>query len=265
MTQDELTRLLRDWAAERPADVKRLDSLAARIHEGVVRGDGPAWAEGEQCRRLRSLLWGRLAFAGLGAAAALTAVWVAALLGRQTDSPSATTPVELALVSEPELAANARVFSEAERLFDGSLQWVANSEREVRMGVLPGDGMQAADSEPLLVRFVVVGRTTGERSWRKVWQADIVARAEQVIETVPETSRDNRISLWLHPMKDGGVVIDSRIVLRSPVHASCVTSDVLRPGRPAEVLSVKREDGEYRVFQMAAALTGAGAVEEVRP
>ena len=96
MTRDRLTNLLRDWAAGHMPDKKRLDDLAGRIHDAVARSGRAGWTEEERPGRLWGVSWARLAYAGLGAAVALLAVWGSALFDRQGGGPAAPAPRALA-------------------------------------------------------------------------------------------------------------------------------------------------------------------------
>ena len=253
MARDRLTNLLRDWAAGHMPDKKRLDDLAGRIHDAVARSGRAGWTEEERPRRLWRVSWARLAYAGLGAAVALLAVWASALFDGEGGGPAAPAPSDLARVPRADRHAGARIFAEVERLFGGKLQWVADSADDFRLGLSSYD-VSPEQAEPFLVRIVVVSRAAGERSWRRAWDTTILARPNEWLEVQPEADGRNHISLWLHPMPDGTVAVESGLRLRHPIETSCTTTGVLKPGRPTRVLTLSVGGIEYQVFQSVAAL-----------
>jgi hypothetical protein len=75
-----------------------------------------------------------------------------------------------------------------------------------------------------------------------------------LVEAVPDPKLDNRLLLWAYVVSDGKVAIDSSIRLTTPIRASVDVTNVLTPGKPANVFSLKTEDAEYRIFQVVTPL-----------
>jgi len=256
--KDKLDKVLRDWASRGAAEQERLDRLATDIC-GALRREGPSRAtEAPLPQRSRSV-WGKLAYAGMGAIAALVVaavLWSA--LAIDTERHNGNGVGATVMLSAPEVRTNARLFQETELLFPTSLQWVTNTDREFQVGLASPGQVADVSARPVLVRVVIVARRTGGSAWRKVWGVDVVVRAEELIEVTPDSASGNRIALWAYPLADGMIAVDSKLTFRTPVSATCTTSDVLTPGRPSQVLSLKANGAEYRVFQMVVLLPHKG-------
>ncbi len=277
MTREKLDELLTQWAARHAADDRHTQKLADRIVDRLSREDPPGLYVTTE-RRAPSAPRRKWAYAAIAASAVLllvaTALLVSYLSGRNGErSPGndgnqvvTPTPAELGAatllaatkVAPPEIEAGARLFREMEILFADDLRWVADSDSKVRLGVHQVSGGQVAGATPLLIRVLLVQRRPGETSWRKILETDVLTRTQERVEAVPDPELDNRLTLWAHVLPDGKVAVDSSIRLTSPIHASVDVTNVLTPGQPRRVFSLKTEDGEYRLFQVVAPLPTPG-------
>ncbi len=155
-----------------------------------------------------------------------------------------------------QLATQARVYREMQTLFPNQLQWVAQSGRDVRLSVSDTGDSEAKST--VVVRTVVVSRNTGETAWRKEWATDVLMRAEERVEVTLGADATNKLTLWAYPVADGRTALDSGLDLGAPVRLSSSFSNVLRNGEPTQVLSLKMQEIEYRVFQTIESLSKQG-------
>ncbi len=236
---DTIDNLLRDWAARHEPDGDRRRRLEARILR-AYRSDhraspaGPQWIDRGHC-----LLW---------FAAGATAAFAAAVLWRgdgTTGDPLAALLAEERSHFADRRPALARIFCETERLFGAKLQWVAQSGRGAELGVsdLPDD------AATLAVRLTLVARRDGTREWKRIWEADVVARTDGMLELAPDGNPANRVALWMHRLEGGGALVESRLMLASPVRFSAETSEVLPFGDSRNTARVRCGDTEYLLLQ----------------
>ena len=248
MTRDKLDKVLKQWAAAHATSEEHARKLADQIGDELTAGGSPV---------LDPAVDGRVpiphrrkpAYAALGIAAALLIAATVSLLSRW-----ASVPEDLASIGPSELQASARLFHEMEMLFADDLRWVADSDNEVRLGVRPVSGGPIARATPLLIRVLVLQRNSSEASWHEVMKADVLTRSQELVEVVPDPKLDNRLLLWAYVIPDGKVAIDSSIRLTTPIRASVDVTNVLTPGKPANVFSLETEDAEYRIFQVVTPL-----------
>ena len=247
--KDGLDNLLQGWASRRAADDARIAGLQERIKTSVRRQDRLSVAPPRIAWR-----WGvlpRLAYAGFGAAVA--ALVIAVVAGRPSTPPSVQA-AGLAGISESQTRVFGSLFGEADRLFGDHLRWIAQSDRDVNLGVDAASSDVSSQGGPLVVRVTVVARSVGEDTWREVWDAHVMARAEDRIELAPDPDTGNRLTLWIYPLADGHVAMDSRLHMDSPIHVRSESSEVLQEGKPFRVLALTEGETEYRVYQTVVAL-----------
>ncbi len=254
-----LNELLKDWATSATgASDDHLERLGSRISQELARTEQAALHREPRTQR-GTTRWPRLAFAGLAVAAAVAVgivLWPRNAPSRATTDDIA--PATLAEVSASELRRSARLFHETATLFPHSLEWIADSEEDVRLGLAGGRRAIDLTQPRMLIRLVVVCRREGDNHWTRVWSTDILAHAEQLVKAAPDPRRNNSFVFWLLPLEDGNIAVDLRIVLRSPIRAACETTDVLEPGKPSQVFSLKARGSEYRVLQVVVKLPDEG-------
>jgi hypothetical protein len=252
VTPGDLDSLVRAWAARRTPSEEHARELADRIHGELPRGRLLALGDGPPTPPALRL---KLRYAALGAVGALLAAGcVLLLIGQRLLPARDAAACRIPEFTKSEIAAKSQLFREIESLFADQLRWVEDSAAGVRLGIAPAPGGAVADPRPILIRVVVVCRSAGERSWRKLLATDVLAHCEEVVETPPDAKLANRLSVWAYPLQDGLLAVDSRIRLVTPLCASANVSAILTPGKPTQVLSVQTDEAEYRVFQMAVPL-----------
>ena len=141
-----------------------------------------------------------------------------------------------------------RIFCETERLFGSKLQWVALSGGDAELGLAD----HSAEGEPLVVRVVVVSRPIGTIAWERLWEAEVVARANGILELVPDGRPDNHLALWLYRLEDGSALVESRLTLRTPVVMKTETSEILTFGATHKVSRLQQGGVEYLLLQTVA-------------
>ena len=249
-----LDNLLRDWAACHEPDEAGRRQLEARVllaARQAVHDGRPAPAPAPTAHRstpgqAHHLLWFA---AGMAATLLVAGIW--------HFLASAHDPLTSPLSEERGLFAGrrrsmARIFRETEQLFGSNLQWVAQSGSEAELGVseTPSGGA------PLVVRLVIVARPLDDGAWRRLWEAEVVARANATLELTPAGRPDNRLTLWLHCLEGGVALVESRLRLHAPVAIEAETSEVLKFGATRKVTRVLHEGVEYLLLQTVAPADG---------
>ena len=265
MTRDDLDKLLEQWAVQHATDAGHADALADRIVDGLSR-DGSPNLNVTAAQGARSILPRKYLYPALAASVALMILVGGLLLrsgpsrnggGLLTGSPGEEAAA-LAAVARSDIEAGGRLFREMEDLFADELRWIAESGSNVRLGIHQVSGGQVAGATPLLIRVLVVQRRRGATSWQKILENDVLTRTQERVEAVADARLGSRLELWAHVLPDGKVAVDSSIRLTSPIHASVDVTNVLTPGQPTRVFSLKTEDGEYRIFQVVVPLPSPG-------
>ena len=246
-------QLLREWGARPASDPARLRALEERIVAAYRAGAQPNGSRGRNDSddrnasnvkhfgvRRRNLL----CFVAGIAATLLAVVLVQGVQYRRHD-------LTLLLCEEGSLFAGrkpamARVFCETERLFGSNLQWVAQSGRSAELGLVDDPVVKG---RPMLVHLSVVARRAGDQGWQRIWQADVVARTDGVVELTPDGISGNHIALWLHRLDDGKMFVESRLELCRPLKMEAETSEVLTFGAARDVTRIRHGDTEYLLLQ----------------
>lgn len=249
--------LLRQWAERQAPGPARLRALEARIvaayrdHAQIAAPSNPR--DGADTRHFVARRRGLLCFvAGIAATLLAIALWQVTAAHRRDLTPLLREEGGLFAGRQPALS---RVFCETERLFGTNLQWVAQSGRNAELGL--ADEPTGA-GKALIVHLSVAARRAGDGpKWRRVWQADVVARADGVVELAPDALPGNRVALWLHRLDDGRAFVESRLELKSPVRMQTESSAVLTFGASRDVMRVRHGDTEYLLLQTVSPTGGA--------
>lgn len=241
-TDTNMDRILKEWAeARRPAD-DRLGRLANRIR-GEIVACRYAQDAGTVPARL-GLLLSRAAYVAMGFILALTLamVWVRHM-------PGAGEVASLAAISAQRAATGGELFAEMERLFAQDFRWMAESGGDLGIGVEALPGGAGRQTVPALVRLTLVTRAEGQKTWRLVWKTDVIVQGEDRVEISPNHATDNRVALWVCPLDDGKVAVDSVVCLKAPIQIGGRLGTVVSQGVPVEVMTGRSAGTEYRVFQ----------------
>jgi len=245
---DKLDDLLENWAHGRKSSDQQLVELARRIssklsyaqtHRVVKRGFISP----------RIHIFKRLAYASLGLAAALV-VWISLPRNQnllEESAQLAPTLQTLAGISHSRMTSGSRLFDELDRLFNGDLHWVMESNDDMGMGI---EAAQPHDHEsPALVRITVLARREGARQWATAWQGDVLLRGQERVEVVPNADPSNKLGLWLFPLEDGKIAVDTSLSLNLAARLTTEISSIITPGEVVELDISRHDDREYRILQ----------------
>jgi hypothetical protein len=239
---DRLDTLVRDW--RRRQDVRSdTTALASRVAAAVRADDGLGSPEVRQRPHGR---WPeRTAWFTAGIAAAVA---VAVLLrSADRDDTAADWPPSVKFAAA-QVAEKAAVAAGMEETFADGFAWVAEHDSRIDVGLAPGE--PPVRGTPLAVRIVVLSRREGDAEWRPIWQSDVVARSEQVVDVAAGTAGNGRLRLWMHELSDGAIAVEGDLALAEtlpPVTASF--GSVQRPGEPQRVTGRRTIDIEWQVIQ----------------
>jgi hypothetical protein len=242
---DPTSTRLRQWADRKKAGTEHLASLQRRIATDAAR----CHAAANEDEPVVVPFWSKLAYAGLGAA--VTAVVFLAGLQHLAKQPAtlADDTIHLGSITPRQLENSRKFFTEMERLFPLELRWVAQSDGQVALGVESVPDTPVSDSKPVAVRVLVLSRKAGDTAWRQAWNADLIVRGQDRVEVVPDRLADNKLTLWIYPLEDGKLAVDTQVDLHLPVTLATRLDTVVIPGQPWEVASMTIDGTEYRVLQ----------------
>ena len=244
---------LREWAARRQASQAHLDSLATRTVTEAARRRFVA---------IEPMPAGSQFLARLGYA--LTGAIVAGLVivfGLQRGAPGlagdeAGGALRQAVPTPGQISTIARLYAETVRLFPRRLRWIAQSNGDMGLGVEATEESWIADAPPMLVRLVIVSRTGRDTAWRPVWSTDVVLRGEDMAEIAPNRNAANKVALWVYPLQNGKVAVDTAVELDKPLRFASRQSAVVTAGQPTPVATVRLGDVEYRLIQTVERMNG---------
>jgi hypothetical protein len=237
--------LIREWAKQSEPTDEHIETLKRRV-AGKLSYVQPASAE------VRSMstamhVFSRLAYTALGAVAVAILFALPRLSDRNGDRSAANAAASMANISESRVEMGELLFKEMDRLFNGNLRWVAESNGDIGMGVetLPGQH----DAVPALVRVTVLSRQKDTTTWSTAWQSDVVLRGQDLVEVAPNAKTANKLSLWVFPLEDGKIAVDTSLSLELSGRLAAQVSSVIAPGETTQLAAVYENDTEYRVFQ----------------
>jgi hypothetical protein len=260
MKKRSIDALLRQWADEQEPHKEQMDALRSRIagkatmiipaSEAASRASAPPSASGRH-------IWRSLSSAVVGAVACLLVIVVINRIGGSGGASSSSEHSDPSVISHCRIATGVKLFEEMDRLFNGNLRWVAESNGEMGIGV--EEEREQLDTPPALVRLTVMARSVGASEWREVWQSDVMVREQDLVEVSPGHSSDT-VSLWVFPLEDGNISIDTTVAINTPIQIQASESTVATPGMPIQVASVTEQGTEYRVYQTVVLLEQGGGV-----
>lgn len=265
---EQLDQLLRDWAAQHAADARTLDRLHGSIcqaleHGGPAAGETPSAPESTVAASRQT--WPhRTVWFSLGAAVALLLVISLSVFFSpgapevaRPDPPNSEDETLLAEITSEQLAHEKQLFAELERIFGGQLQWVAESDGSIELGIDPDAAAEpGTDAKPVTMRFTVAKRRPHEHEWQVVWAVNLVARNEQVVQYRPDNADSPSLSVWTFALPDGKIACDATLSFDGDAGLHLTTSDLQSPGEVAESASTQEDGVEYRVFQAIQLLSG---------
>lgn len=102
---------------------------------------------------------------------------------------------------------------------------------------------------------IAVSRGIGETNWKQVWAACAIVQGQELVEISPNESGNSRLSLWVYPLADGKVAVDSTLALHTPEALNSTVTAVLGQNVPSELLYKQSGDAEYKVIQTVKVLS----------
>lgn len=248
--KDELDTILQKWAAGKAKSEDSLRELTNRIILEVSR------IEYEEYQNVSMVIpfFGKLGYAGLGAMVGIL-MCLFYLRVPLASVPATEQLVNASMLSDSEIAKKTRLFGEVERLFPDNLRWIAESDGDVGVGVETTEGAVKQQAVPVLVKLTALSRGVGEKNWRSVWATCVVVRGQELVEIRPNKLKENNLTLWVYPLADGKVAVDSNLALNSPVSLNSSMTAVVGQNIPSEVLYKRSGDVEYKVLQTVKVLS----------
>ena len=256
--EERLDQVLRDWASQHRPAPDRLETLGKRILDAA---EGSAGSHAPR-RPTRTAWAGRLVWFAAGVAAAVVAAavvlhfWTPKQPGDSDHRPVATTdqiPAEAEL-DAVQLARRARLFGEMRRMFAGNLSWVAESNGDVLLGVEAQARPSPDDGKPIVIRLLVMMRKPGETTWARQQTIDLILRDQEFVELAPSAGWNRNLAVWAFRLPDGRIAVDTSLGISAAGAQPASYSGVQAPEVPRQILELKSDEAEYRVFQTVAVL-----------
>ncbi len=253
---NDIDSLLREWGKRQSVDQNHLNRLQRTVTQRA--------AELPPRRNRPNRLWYKRSvlerhfLAGLAALAAVAVICYFVGMHRIWPAPDPD-PVAVApqAMTLADLRRHTMLFESVQELFDDQWRWVAQSDGDIEMEIHPLPGGVAERSQPVLVRLTILSRKTADKEWHKAWETDVMIRSEEFLDLPLDAAVGNRLQLWVHPLGDGNMVVDTGIALERLSKTKMQACNLLKEGKPAEILAVRGAGSEYRVFQEVMLLTSA--------
>lgn len=241
----QLDQELKDWSESKRADQDHLTKLANSIHKNVVEARMDVLAD----EYPGNILGLKVAYAGLGAAVASIIFLLVGVVSNGPSPEPGTPSPQYATISAKDVQTSSTLFAEMEKMFSERLKWVAESNGDVGLGIESVPDAELSGSVPMLVRLVVVAQDQTTDESRTVWQADVLVRGEEFVEISPNRGADNKLGLWVYPLEDGKIALDTSLSLDAPVRLESRANRIASRGKPEEIMCLHTDGIEYRVFQ----------------
>jgi len=188
-------------------------------------------------------------FAGIAAC-----LCFAFLLGTRFNKNETAAPVPLSknnfahitTLSNSEIAKLKRIVSEIDYLFPEGVKSITQENcGDIKINT---EKKQSLDNimEKVLIRYIVLKRSSGEKKWKKVYVSNIVANPGEPIQLEGDCSG----SLWIYPADQNIYAMQSDLKIRANgefISLKYIGGQHLRTSRV--VKDIKNPDAEYKVFQ----------------
>jgi len=240
---NKLGDMLREWAGKQNPSSEHMAKLASRIRTEIAQ-DRFADAGSDS----KIAIGGRLAYLVLGSALAL--VIMIALVNSAPVKPVAADDSSLAAITPKKLQDKIMLWNNISDVFNHNLKWICESNGDVGVGVdTLASEESKGDARPIMVHMTTLARKAGETQWKSVWGADMLLGDSQLVEVIPGKESNNKLCLWVFPLEDGKIAVDSSVTLDMPSRVSSTKSYVAEPGKPVEIVNMSDGDMEYKVYQ----------------
>lgn len=246
---------LKEWAKRRQPGQDLLDGLASRV---VTEAARHRYQGRESGHTVRGGVWFKLGYAMAGAAGAVLvcALWFG-LLKTSVPAGNGGDLARLTSPTEAQMDAARKLFAETTRLFPQQLRWIAQSNGEIGLGVESDPNRKGSTEPALFVRLVMVKRSVGETRWTQAWTTDVVLRGEELVEVEPRRKMNDKLALWVYPLDNGKVAVNTAVVMVHPLPMNKRTDVVVGMGEPSEIASSRQGNEEFKLLQIVERLDAA--------
>lgn len=240
--------ILRAWAQRQTIDPERLERVRHTARDRIAAERQSPHQARKRCRHVA--LPGAIALAA--ALLIIARIWTPSDPQRPEKSGICVTDSGDSgrLLSNADSIRAAVLADSLQQLFANEWRWVAQSDGNIEIETLMPDAMTDRKTpQSALVRFVVMTRPRGEKNWQKAWETDVLMRSEDFLDFKPDPALDNRLQLWVYPLEDGKVAVDTGIALERPIQVTTQAQNLVNQGKPVEILALTTDAAEYRVMQ----------------
>ena len=259
--KDQLKTVLKDWSVHQAPTAERMEQLTTQITRAVHQEPSPARGT-ERARFILLPVWGRFAYAALGAAAAVVLLLgifrfdLRGTAGSEGDVFAADGNGLTDKVAQEKLT----LFREVNAMFGQRVRGVVEAGNNMMIDVA-GDRTEAQlNAAPIIVvQMKMVTRQAGSTKWTPVWSTDIITRGEELVEKSSDSKDGNKMLVWAYPLEDGTIAVDSTLDMIAPLKVKWTGSSVLTPGKSVRVQSATAGSQEYQILQSARVLGKPGA------
>jgi hypothetical protein len=119
-------------------------------------------------------------------------------------------PITIAALKSQELRSRGRLFREFDDLYDGRVLWMAEVNDRIEVG-LDREAPSVSAGQPVVVRLVLMTRPRDDRDWIPQEQVDVMARTAQVVDVALPQNPVDRLTLWIHRLPDGRLMVDTNL------------------------------------------------------
>jgi hypothetical protein len=261
---DQLDRLLKDWANRTASGAEDLEVLQTRIDE-ARDADTPPGVE----LAIQRSLHGRWRIVACVTAAA--AVLVVAVALRQHVVPdgavgSGMKPISNAAMQYPNplplntwtIDQHAELLAKFREVFGDDLTWIVQEGGQISVGLQETrSAKRAANGEFVTVQLMLWARPINndgrEQFWRQLESFNIVTGSEELVEAHMNEDGKMQLRVWAFPVDDDLISIDVQYQT-ADLSGVIIESSSLQPaGRDNYriILSFEKDGMEYRLYQIA--------------
>jgi len=247
---DSIDRLLRQWAEAQQPDVGHMDELRSQVldtlDDTLALEQVSTAATGVAA--MRSRLEHRWPL--LKSCFAVTAILLVTLTVRflfldsavpkpgPVDDESAT----LGSLESKDVRSRGLLFREFDDLYDGRVLWIVEVNDDIEVG-LSENPQNVTAGRPAVVQLVLMARNETDQKWILQERVDLLVRTDEVVDVFLANHRIKRLTMWIHRLPDGGLVVDTNL------DAAVLGQDELRTSNVfstnvARIIAHRESDGQ---------------------
>jgi len=145
-----------------------------------------------------------------------------------------------------------RLLNEYQHVFDQEIAWVAESEGQSDLRLLPSTATttdSAAPHDYVVIQLTLVARTAGKTEWQPVRTYNLLAGQQQLVEVSLAENQGPKLILWAYPLDKNMISIDLSCQLPALANVQIESSNIQRTGQRTSIHSFKQKGVEYQLFQ----------------